>query len=366
MLLSSCGAPTGGTAAKGSKMETIETKRLRIRPVGVADVGGVFKIYSSPRVCEFFDLLPFQDSSQAQAHVERWLRLAGEKRQFRHAIILEEQLVGTCGLYSVSAHHRRASIGFDLLPACWERGIMTEALQAYVPYCLKTYGLSRIQAVVLSGSGASIRLLEKLGFQREGTLRKYEHWEGKGLVEAAVAQLGEGALDAGVCIMALMDMPAVAPLFCAIHRILRPGGRLVFVTAHPVFGTPDPVRTTEVRDDAGALSRRCALRTRARPRRAGRARRWRGGRTHAPQLSSSTARPGICGRLRARGHRGAELSSGERRLLSVRSRVGRAVSAARSNYVALAGLVDPRCWRRSFRLEDVALRAVFGIIPSTE
>ena len=154
----------------------------------------MFKIYSSPKVCEFFDLLPFQDSSQAQAQVERWVRLAGEKRQFRHALLFEEQLIGTCGLYSVSAHHKRASIGFDLLPAYWRRGIMTEALQAYVPYCFKSSGLSRIQALVLPGNVASIRLLEKLGFQREGVLRKYERWEGKGLVDLDMyALLTDGA-----------------------------------------------------------------------------------------------------------------------------------------------------------------------------
>lgn len=78
--------------------------------------------------------------------------------------------------------------------------------------------------------------------------------------EAAVAELGVGTFDAAACTMALMDMPVVAPLYRAIHRLLRPGGRFVFVTSHPVFDTANPARVTEVRDDAGGLSRRCALR----------------------------------------------------------------------------------------------------------
>lgn len=78
--------------------------------------------------------------------------------------------------------------------------------------------------------------------------------------ELAVVELGEGSFDAAVCTMALMDMPTIAPLYRAIHRLLRPGGRFVFVTAHPVFDTPNPVRITEQRDDAGELSRRHALR----------------------------------------------------------------------------------------------------------
>jgi len=78
--------------------------------------------------------------------------------------------------------------------------------------------------------------------------------------ETAVAELGGGTFDAAVCTMALMDMPIVAPLYRAIHRLLRPGGRFVFVTGHPIFDTTNPVRIIEQRDDAGEISRRHALR----------------------------------------------------------------------------------------------------------
>ena len=81
--------------------------------------------------------------------------------------------------------------------------------------------------------------------------------------EEAVAGLGEAAFDAAVCTMALMDMPAVAPLYRGLARLLRPGGRFVFVTAHPVFDTANPVRLTEEVDDAGRIARRCALRLNA-------------------------------------------------------------------------------------------------------
>lgn len=78
--------------------------------------------------------------------------------------------------------------------------------------------------------------------------------------EAAVAEIGEGTFDAAVCTMALMDMPAVAPLYGGVRRLLRPGGRFVFVTAHPVFDSANPVRVSEQVDDHGRITRRHALR----------------------------------------------------------------------------------------------------------
>lgn len=48
--------------------------------------------------------------------------------------------------------------------------------------------------------------------------------------------LGEGRFDAAVANMALMDITVIKPLFAALHRLLRPGGRFVFTMIHPCFG----------------------------------------------------------------------------------------------------------------------------------
>ncbi len=52
---------------------------------------------------------------------------------------------------------------------------MGEALMAFCEHCFLTWGFIRIQALVLPQNSASLRLLERAGFQREGLLRKYEN-----------------------------------------------------------------------------------------------------------------------------------------------------------------------------------------------
>jgi ubiquinone/menaquinone biosynthesis C-methylase UbiE len=77
--------------------------------------------------------------------------------------------------------------------------------------------------------------------------------------EEALAALGEGGFDAVTSTMALMDMPVIAPLYRAVRRLLKPGGRFVFVTAHPAFNSSNPVFTAELEDIDGELVKETAL-----------------------------------------------------------------------------------------------------------
>jgi len=64
-----------------------------------------------------------------------------------------------------------AEVGYWLGESLWGRGIVTEALQLFTAYAFDELGLLRIYALPLADNGASIRVLEKAGYEREGTLR---------------------------------------------------------------------------------------------------------------------------------------------------------------------------------------------------
>ncbi len=65
-----------------------------------------------------------------------------------------------------------AELGFWLGEPYWGRGIMTEAVSAFVPWAFERFGLSRIYAQVFAFNVASARVLEKAGFVLEATLRR--------------------------------------------------------------------------------------------------------------------------------------------------------------------------------------------------
>jgi RimJ/RimL family protein N-acetyltransferase len=86
--------------------------------------------------------------------------------------------VGTCGFFHIDARNARAEIGYDLARQHWGHGVMTAAARAAVDYGREVIGFERIEATVLVGNDRSARVLEKLGFAREGVLRSYKDVRG--------------------------------------------------------------------------------------------------------------------------------------------------------------------------------------------
>ena len=89
------------------------------------------------------------------------------------AIEADGQAVGVIGL-SLGEGERRhcAELGYWLGEPYWGRGIITIAVRAVTEYAFHELALSRIESYVFSWNPASARVLEKLGFEREGVLRK--------------------------------------------------------------------------------------------------------------------------------------------------------------------------------------------------
>jgi [ribosomal protein S5]-alanine N-acetyltransferase len=66
-----------------------------------------------------------------------------------------------------------ASVGYWMGLPHVRRGHMTDALRAVVPFAFGTLGLHRLEAACLPHNASSARVLEKSGFRREGTARRY-------------------------------------------------------------------------------------------------------------------------------------------------------------------------------------------------
>jgi RimJ/RimL family protein N-acetyltransferase len=109
------------------------------------------------------------------------------------ALATREEAVGGIGLeFGKDVHRFTAELGYWLGEPFWGRGIMTEAVSRFTAWAFEHFEAHRIHATVFDGNGASVRVLEKAGFQREGCLRASVFKNGRILDQFLYAKISDG------------------------------------------------------------------------------------------------------------------------------------------------------------------------------
>lgn len=120
------------------------------------------------------------------ADARRWIEIANPKTNF--AIVVDSGAVGGIGLVLRDDVFRRsAGIGYWLGEEYWGRGIVTEAVGAVTDYAFATFDLCRVYAGVFEWNPASMRVLEKSGYEFEGRMKKSVTKDGENIDELIYA-----------------------------------------------------------------------------------------------------------------------------------------------------------------------------------
>ena len=153
---------------------TLHTARLRLRPFTDADADAIFALQSNAYVLRYWDSPPWSDPARAGRFLAACRQMADEGTGARLAIdrSSDEAFIGWLGLTRWNPDFRSASLGYCYNDATWGRGYATDAARALLRWAFDTLDLNRVQAETDTRNVASARVLEKLGFVREGTLRE--------------------------------------------------------------------------------------------------------------------------------------------------------------------------------------------------
>lgn len=153
----------------------LETERLRLRQLGLADTEALFQTLSSEEVMRYYGRYPLLEQVEAAELIERFRLLFEDYRGIRWGIELKEnaQIIGSVGFHAWAFSHNRAEIGYELNEAYQGQGYAREALTATISYAFQDMGLNRIEALVYPENEASEKLLLRLGFDLEGLLKQY-------------------------------------------------------------------------------------------------------------------------------------------------------------------------------------------------
>lgn len=170
----------------GPHLPTLDAPRVRLRWLTAADVGALYDVFSNADVMRYWSRTPFTHVDEARELLEAIEQAFAARSLFQWGIALraDDRIVGTVTLSHVDADNLRAELGYALGRACWGQGLMGEALAALLNFAFGELGLRRLEADVDPRNTASVRTLERLGFQREGYLR--ERWFVGGEVQDAI------------------------------------------------------------------------------------------------------------------------------------------------------------------------------------
>ena len=162
----------------------IRTRRLTLRRVRLEDAEDVFGF-----ACEdiWMRLLPDARQPYERRDAERWVArrfLAHWRTEPTWAIEIDGRMVGWVGL-NIEPEHAQAELSYAMQPDLRGQGLTTEAVRAVVDRVFLDSPLGKVWARVDTPNLASIRLLEKLGLQREAVMRQC-HVRHGALVDLAV------------------------------------------------------------------------------------------------------------------------------------------------------------------------------------
>lgn len=125
-----------------------------------------------------------------EADADHWLSIASAPGPSIHlAIELYGQAVGGIGVIASGGIGRyTGQFGYWLGEAIWGRGVATAAARALAAHALARPRFARLEASVFAWNAASMRVLEKVGFVREGILRKSAFKDGR-LIDSVIYAL---------------------------------------------------------------------------------------------------------------------------------------------------------------------------------
>ncbi|TCP55483.1 ribosomal-protein-alanine N-acetyltransferase [Tumebacillus sp. BK434] len=159
-------------------MPLIETERFWLRELRLSDAEDFFANLSDEETMRYYGMTPLTELETAVEMIKSRELARQENRSLRWAIARKEddRLIGSIGFHHWEPQTFRAEIGYEINREYWGTGVATEAVRAALHCGFGEMGLNRIEALASPENPASIRVLEKAGFQKEGVLKEYMYF----------------------------------------------------------------------------------------------------------------------------------------------------------------------------------------------
>ena len=154
-------------------LPALDGERVRLRAVRPDDGADLLEVFGDAGHLRYWSHGPLADPAAARTYIDGIGAGWRDRALFQWAVTepSSDRLAGTVTLCDWDREHRRAEVGFILHPAHTGRGLARDAVRTALRFAFGAMGLWRVEADVDPDNAGSLRLLERLGFRREGVLR---------------------------------------------------------------------------------------------------------------------------------------------------------------------------------------------------
>lgn len=163
------------------KFPILETERLRLRALCDKDVSAFFKIRSDADNMRYIPrpLAQSEDEILEFIKVTEEMYQKGEGLNFAIALKDSDEFIGTIGYYRIKWYAERTELGYILSPEHRGNGYVQEAVQEMIRWAFQELGFHSLEAIIDPRNTASINVVEKAGFIKEGHLKESDFWNGE-------------------------------------------------------------------------------------------------------------------------------------------------------------------------------------------
>jgi ribosomal-protein-alanine N-acetyltransferase len=152
---------------------TWRTARLLAKPAEIPDTSALFDNYATdPEVAKYMTWAPHRDIGETYAFLQRCERVWTDQSAFPWTLWFSAtgEFVG---VVEIRVHTHSVDLGYALARRWWRQGLMTEAVAFLIQWAMLQPTIYRVWATCDVENVASSRLLERVGMQREGLLRRW-------------------------------------------------------------------------------------------------------------------------------------------------------------------------------------------------
>jgi [ribosomal protein S5]-alanine N-acetyltransferase len=159
---------------------TLRTNRLLLREITFQDTESIFAFRSNPDAMRYIGKPPATSINDAKELIRKIIDALNNNDGITWGITLADNntVIGTIGFWRIAKEHYRAEIGYMLHPEYWNQGIATEAIEAVLEYGFDRLKFHSIEAFLTPENTASVKLLEKAGFKKEGHFKENYYFDG--------------------------------------------------------------------------------------------------------------------------------------------------------------------------------------------